>query len=190
VESIVVTLQFQDKRLDLDLPAGIPIHQLIPVLVDTLRLPKTNAQGGQLRYRLLTMPALHTLDEQRTLSQSGIVAGRALSLQPIGASTATFATASGRIFSLDPYQKQLHVVGRADRGHKPDIDLGQEPGGEAVSRTHAQVYRQGQQWYIVQVVPNNLTQVGTTQLTPNQPHALHPGDRIVVGAVQCTFNVA
>ncbi len=191
--TLTLTLQSDSPlsgSLDLELPADVPIIQLVGILLDVLQLPRVDGLGQPIGYRLIKLPSREPLSPQSTLDAAGIVTGRVLALLPAAAGVAAIRTASGRVFPLDDRSKPYYVLGRSDAAQQPDIDFTYEPGGQTVSRLHAQVYRQGAQWMVVQIAPNNSTWVNQTQLLPNQPYPLAHGNVITLGQAQVTFNFA
>jgi pSer/pThr/pTyr-binding forkhead associated (FHA) protein len=96
---------------------------------------------------------------------------------------------SGLVIALDNYGKSELSVGRYDArtGKSPDIDLSEEPHGNTVSRAHAQLRQQGQQWVLVPLSNKSPTYVGNILLNPQQPRTLKPGDVITLGNLQLTF---
>lgn len=187
MDYIVVTVRTQAASRDLELPADIPTGELADKLATIFKLSKKTTSGSPVLYKLLTLPARHSLNRNETLANSGIVTGRVLSLLPIDAGTAVLQTSSGRAFTLDRPEKQLYTIGRGDGSQTPDIDLGQEPLGDTVSRMHAQLYQQAGRWHLVQVASSNVTRIDGTQLTPNQPYPLRSGAKLTFGDLDCTF---
>jgi hypothetical protein len=77
------------------------------------------------------------------------------------------------------------TIGRpsASRGIDPAIDCSEPVDDTAVSRRHAELRwdEGGEHWNVVDVGSTNGTWVGDTQLTPNEPAPLIPGDVVRLG---------
>lgn len=89
-----------------------------------------------------------------------------------------------------PPGKQQVIIGREDPVSSifPEIDLTDHGGDEGgVSRKHARIYQQGDQFYIEDLQSVNYTFVNQEKVLPGQPHALKSGDEIRLGRVKLTF---
>ena len=84
----------------------------------------------------------------------------------------------------------VYIVGREDPigNIYPEIDL-TDYGGDAggVSRQHARITLQGNQYYISDLESTNNTYLNQQQLQPNLPTPLHNGDEVQFGNVTVTF---
>jgi uncharacterized ubiquitin-like protein YukD len=208
MRSVIITLHSPSHRgtLDLELPAEVPVQNLLPALVGALQLPTSDGRGWPIGYQLVYEAQKRALYDREMLMDAGVVTGDVLTLTssaaPMpGVSTAASAAhpgpsvvlrcASGAVIALDNFGKTELVLGRFDtrRGHAPDIDLSEEPGGETVSRSHALLRRQGGQWTLEAVSTKNVTQVGGTSLVPGQSCPLKSRDVIKLGAVELMFEV-
>jgi len=100
----------------------------------------------------------------------------------------------GTQFALPfPAGKTEWFVGRADplEGIYPDIDLTNHGGDEmGVSRRHAQIYMQGNQFYVVDLRSTNHTYVNQQRLLPDVPQLLSHGDAVRFGRVKLNFYLA
>ena len=72
------------------------------------------------------------------------------------------------------------VIGR---GRDCDIILNEHQ----VSRQHARLQQTPQGWTLTDLGSTNGTQVNGRRLTPHEPHALRPGDRVSLGACQLSL---
>ncbi len=92
-----------------------------------------------------------------------------------------------------PAGKTEWSVGRADplEGVYPDIDLTDHGGDElGVSRHHARIYMQGNQFYVVDLQSTNHTFVNQQRLLPNVPQVLSHGDAVRFGQAKLNFYLA
>ena len=199
---MIITLRtpLLQKDTDLELPGDVEIQHLLPELVRALQLPTS---GGADQYQLIRHKRRRALRKKETLLKAGVATGDILSLtstsQMSGGSSgsqgrgygtsALLRSQSGLVIALDNYGKTELSVGRYDArtGKSPDIDLSEEPDGNTVSRSHAKLRRQGQQWVLVPVSNKSPTYVGNILLRPQQPQPLKPGDVITLGNLQLTF---
>jgi eukaryotic-like serine/threonine-protein kinase len=93
-------------------------------------------------------------------------------------------------FRLD---KENNLIGRADPHAQiyPEVDLTAHDPQTKVSRRHARVYRQGNQYFIEDLSSANGTFVnGTVHLQPKIPHALHNGDVVKLGETMLKVSLA
>ncbi len=86
--------------------------------------------------------------------------------------------------------KYEFIVGREDPISNifPDIDLTDYGGDEGgVSRQHARITLQDNQYYITDMQSTNYTYVNQQRLQPNLPTPLHNGDEILIGSIKLMF---
>lgn len=85
------------------------------------------------------------------------------------------------------------LVGRlnADNGVSPDVDLEEWGGVEAgVSRSHAALCHRGGEIYLKDLGSTNGTRINGKRLTPYVEHPLRGGDRLVLGGLSVTVEIA
>lgn len=90
-------------------------------------------------------------------------------------------------FVLD---KDSHLIGRTDphTGIFPEVDLSPYDPETKVSRRHARIYRQGQQFLIEDLSSVNGTTInGAIRLPPKQPRVLNSGDEVKLGETMLKF---
>lgn len=90
-------------------------------------------------------------------------------------------------FILD---KDSHLIGRTDphTGIFPEVDLSLYDPETKVSRRHARIYRQGQQFLIEDLSSVNGTMInGAIRLPPKQPRVLNSGDELKLGETTLKF---
>jgi uncharacterized ubiquitin-like protein YukD len=206
---LIVTLHSPSPRgtLDLELPAEVSLQNLLPELARVLQLPLTDGAGQPISYQLAHQARGRSLGENETLQSAGIVTGDVLSLVsavspsgavPAGASgghwgaSALLRCASGKVIALDNFGETRLTIGRYDArtGKSPEIDLSEEPDGNTVSRAHALICKQGNEWTLVPLSPRNPTRVGNADLVPGKSWPLKTGDVITLGAVRLVFETA
>ena len=93
-------------------------------------------------------------------------------------------------FRLRAEAGQELALGRhsEDRSYRPDVDLGDLPNGRTVSRRHARLFRQDDEWFL-RVEPDaaNPTLVGGQRVDPGQAIGLTSGELLQFGAVSVAF---
>lgn len=209
MQPVVITLRTPDVggAIDLELPGDVEVQHLLPGLLRALQLPTTDQSGRRIIYQLLRERRRRPLRPTESLLDAGINTGDHLNLQssatsdnfprqghslyPQRTSALLRSSASGMVFTLDGYGKQELKIGRYDvrTGENPDIDLSSEPNGSTVSRTHALLRKQGEQWMLVPISTKNPTAVNGNPIPNRQPHPLQHGNIITLGGVELVFGV-
>lgn len=201
--AVVITLQLPEPlrgTRDLEVPENVPVRHLTAALIQALQIP-TTLSGWLVDYRLGR--GGQPFPDHRTLDELGVKMGDRLELiryslqlphrggQPVRGS-ASLQFVSGQPVLLDHLNKAELLIGRPDPrgGPPPDIDLSVQPGGETVSRAHARLRKQGNQWVLIPLPSRNGTFAGGTLLPPHQPYVLRSGDVLGFGAVRCVFTDA
>ena len=85
------------------------------------------------------------------------------------------------------------LIGREDpiSGIFPEVDLTYHGGVEGgVSRRHAKLMKQGEQWMAQDLKSTNHTYINRRRLTPGQPEALNHGDQLRVGRLVFTLQIS
>src|SRR5689334_529683 len=99
--------------------------------------------------------------------------------------------AGDQTFRLRAETGQELALGRhsEDRSYRPDVDLGDLPNGRTVSRRHARLFRQDDEWFL-RVEPDaaNPTLVGGQRVDPGQAIGLTSGELLQFGAVSVAFH--
>ncbi len=99
--------------------------------------------------------------------------------------------AEGFTYPLSAPEGRELTVGRhsEDRSYRPDIDLGDLPGGRTVSRRHALLFRRDDRWFLrVEDAVTNPTLLNGAPLAPGQDIALDDGAHLQFGRVAATFH--
>lgn len=98
-------------------------------------------------------------------------------------------TSSGTDF---PFGNKMEIlIGREDpiSGIFPEVDLTYHGGVEGgVSRRHAKLMKQGDQWVVQDLKSTNHTYINRRRLTPGKPEPLNHGDQLRVGRLVFTFD--
>ncbi len=99
----------------------------------------------------------------------------------------------GQVFPLTTPEGRALTLGRhtEDRSYRPDVDLGDLPGGRTVSRRHGSFFTRNGQWFMrVESTTTNDTQHNGSQLAFGQEVPLAEGDQLQFGRIVTTFHEA
>ena len=90
-----------------------------------------------------------------------------------------------------PLKESTLVIGRVDpkRGHVPDIDLTPFDTSNTVSRQHARLHLNQDNFSLEDLNSRNKTRLGESILTPLKQEALQNGDVVSFGSVKATFRL-
>ncbi len=80
-----------------------------------------------------------------------------------------------------PQQTQVMHLGKPNGHIPPDIDVGELPHSEVVSRVHADIRVESGHFFIEDVGSSNGTYINSIPLLPGNQHQLQSGDRIALG---------
>ena len=80
-----------------------------------------------------------------------------------------------------PLHLQVIHIGKPNEQSPPDIDVSGFPSAEVVSRIHANIRVEGQEYYIEDIGSANGTYINHNVLAKGNRHLLRPGDRIGLG---------
>ena len=85
---------------------------------------------------------------------------------------------------IDLGNRERIIIGRKDRGKKPEVDLAPYGGIEqGVSRQHAVITFDNGCYYIEDLKSVNATLLNNFRLFPGQPYPLKHGDQLEFGAL-------
>ncbi|MDJ0736458.1 MAG: FHA domain-containing protein [Nostocaceae cyanobacterium] len=91
-----------------------------------------------------------------------------------------FHVQSRASWELPPH---LHVIriGKPNEEGLPDIDVSHLSDADIVSRTHAEIRKSGNSYYIQDLGSSNGTYINQTKLVPHTPYQINLGDKIDFG---------
>lgn len=191
MDNVVVTLRYQNREADVDLPADLPVAFLGPILIESLEWPEpvTNSEAmATVAFQMRAVDSGIVVRPAETLASAGIVNGEILELMlvhqaentPSGDEAPPVATpgtpylqctVTGRVF---PCSGSYTMVGR---GRRCNADLSKLPASDVVSRQHANIVRQRGSFRIRDLRSTNGTivdgyvlRVGETVLLRDQSH--------------------
>lgn len=84
------------------------------------------------------------------------------------------------VIELPPHLEVVRI-GKPNDRLPPDLDVSGFPHCEFVSRVHAEIRLEAQNYYIEDVGSSNGTYINHLPLARGSRHRLHPGDRIALG---------
>lgn len=190
MDTVIITLRQQKNDLDLELPVAVPLFMLGPILAEELSKNDPSQSISLEEHSAITVRVVNSKTIVRpaeTLAQAGVVDGDILEL------TATHQTSSpapqfpeekgtylqcretGQIFLC---QNRPMLIGRLP--HHP-ISLDALPHNEAVSRTHANLLRRNDGYWLKDERSTNGTIVDGYMLKSGESVRLRPNSLIQFG---------
>ncbi len=180
---VFVTLQQKNDCKDLALPGDIPSQFVAQTLAKALDI---SLQPGQLcSLELCDGNGAIKISPARSMEEARILNGSfiRLSVENVAAGQNAFLISSNGIrFVLN---KPVMIVGRPDPKSNVSIDVDLSPLDEkkVVSRKHAVIRHEGQDFILVDAQSRNGTWINDTRLVPGEPHVLHTDNRITFGNI-------
>lgn len=174
MDSVIITLRHQQQTVDLEVPVSVPFFILAPILVNRLRWTEFESPNKDILLGGRVINSGMIIRPNETLGQSGVVDGDILELTithqtPYKNSTPGLVTGSylqctetGQIF---PCRGQNSLIGRLP--HLP-IVLTTLPHSDAVSRTHANIMRRSDGFWLKDEHSTNGTFVDGYRLKPGE----------------------
>jgi uncharacterized ubiquitin-like protein YukD len=186
MDDVVVTLKHQNNEWDLALPTTVPLQQLAAILIDTLNLPElkiaqeTSFVSGRLNDELIIRP-------HETLETVHAADGDFLELFIVRTSQSNpgeFANQKGTYFQSVDTGRAFFCRGRSTLiGRLPNhpISLQGLPHSDAVSRTHANLIRREDGYWLKDERSSNGTIVDGYMLKEGESVRLRHGSSIQFG---------
>jgi hypothetical protein len=183
---VAVTLEYGRDTIDLALPMNVPSHLLVDGLVPILKLSNPKAMGYFLGVK--AEQGLRRISANANLGDMGLQHAAIVVLaeneregKPLRESDAFLQAENGSVFTLKSIST---VVGRTDAksGIFVEIDLSSlatDP--KAISRRHAQIEKEGGEFFLVDLASVNGTKINGKRLLPNKKNLLRDGDVIEFG---------
>ncbi len=107
--------------------------------------------------------------------------------QLTGLSLELFHVQSHASWELSPHLDVIRI-GKPNEEGSPDIDVSHLSDADIVSRTHAEIRKTGNTYYIEDLGSSNGTYINQTKLVPHTPYQINLGDKINFGqGNQVTF---
>lgn len=183
---VAVTLEYGRDIIDLALPMNVPSHLLVDGLVPILKL--SNPKGNGYFLGVKAEQGLRRISANANLGDMGLQHGAIVVLaeneregKPLRESDAFLQAENGSIFTL---KSITTLVGRTDAksGIFVEIDLSSlatDP--KAISRRHAQIEKEGGEFFLVDLASVNGTKINGKRIPPNKKNLLRDGDVIEFG---------
>ena len=188
MDTVIITLRQQGKDVDLELPIAVPLFMLGPILAEKLSENDPSlsiSDNSSITVRVVNSKTI--VRPAETLAQAGVVDGDILELtsaQQTSIPDPQFAQEkgtylqcreTGQIFLC---QGRAMLIGRLP--HHP-IRLHDLPHNEAVSRTHANLLRRNDGYWLKDERSTNGTIVDGYMLKPGESVRLRPNSLIQFG---------
>lgn len=180
---VAVTLEQDNYHVDLALPADLPARALGQAIAAKLGL--LPPPGRIFSLSVYTESGLRVIPPNMTAMEAGLLHGMRVTLTVVPLEHETIPAAyleieGGRRIPLGAHA----VLGRSDpqRNLYVEIDLtALLPNPKLVSRRHARIQRQGEQYFLEDLQSNNGTYLNGRELQPGERAVLRDGDVIVLG---------
>jgi hypothetical protein len=188
MDTVAVTLRGRDQEIDLELPVAVPLFVLAPILAEKLGWSDLPLSLEETRF-----VSAHVINSKmivrptETLGQAGVVDGDILELaiaqQPLpaesnlsqGKGTYLQCRQTGEIFNC---RGRANIIGRLP---SHPISLHHLPGSDAVSRTHANLLRRDDDYWLKDERSTNGTIVDGYMLKPGETVRLRRGSLVQFG---------
>lgn len=195
MDYVVITLRYQDGEADLELPVGVPLFNLLPIVANVLSWP-IEGDAAQIVGRVQRTGRI--IQPHSTLAQWDVSSGDVIDLMPkrgdlvepniepaaaavpapAGGKTYLQALATGEVF---PFKGRAILIGRRSREMRPDVDLDAQPNSDAVSRRHARLVQRPDGYWIYDENSTNGTIVDGFRLPQKGNARLAHGSQIQFG---------
>ena len=188
MDTVVITLREQQEEIDLELPITVPLYVLGPVVAE--KLSEKNIVSPLRENDSVTFYVVNSkmvVRPNETLAQAGVVDGDVLELtiaQQNLPSTPAHAREQGTYLQCRETGQTFVCRSRAmlvGRLPKHPICLDVLPGSEAVSRTHANLLRRSDGYWLEDADSSNGTIVDGYMLKSRERVRLRPGSLIQFG---------
>jgi len=185
MRSVIITLNYEDQEADLELPADVPLYLLGPILAEKLNWSGLDLGDGERTVSTRTTSGV-VVRPLETLAGAGVADGERLELIVVSPQQAApdrppgvdgiylQAIATGQIFRV----RKNATIGR---GPRVEIDLGQLPGSDAVSRKHANLIRRADGYWIKDERSTNGTLIDGMMLPDGDSARVRDGSHIQFG---------
>jgi hypothetical protein len=173
---VIVTMQIENgKQMDLSLPWEIPCNKIVAALGQTFNL--SEERQYQLLHSLPGSPL--PIPPSETLAQAGVMMGDILELVPRKMAFLVFEDDLKFMVTGEECK-----IGRNAPGIEVDIDLTTVDEPKLVSRQHATIEFNSDNYYIVDNRSMNGILINDEKIEPESPNKLKDGDRIHFGGKQ------
>lgn len=188
MDTVVITLREQEKEIDLELPVAIPLFILAPILAEKLAdhgISFSFVNADRVTAHIVSSKTI--VRPHETLAQAGVVDGDMLELaeaKQTAPHKSYTAVGQGTYLQCQQTGQMFVCRGRAMLiGRLPThpISLHQLPQNEAVSRTHANLLRRNDGYWLKDERSTNGTFVDGYMLKPGESIHLRPGSVIQFG---------
>jgi hypothetical protein len=192
MEYVMITLRYKDQEVDLELPASVPLFNLIPVLMERL------AWGdGSDPSKFVGQAGHSTVRPNETLAQVDVMDGDILELKEAVGQTFNPPTmmampeATGKAYLQSLDTKEVFVcIGRSvliGRSPACPINLSRMPKSDVVSSRHANLVERDDGYWLYDENSTNGTIVDGIYLESGQSIRLREGSQIQFGETGPVF---
>jgi len=189
-----VTLIYQQQEADLDLPLGVSLFTLVPMTLKALAWEQHVTEENLSNFVVRVRESGMMIHPNETLAQAGVVDGDIIELTAVQPQAISFAdkpvTSTGVYVSGRPFLQsaatgeQFPCRGNVTQiGRSPDctINLTNLPANDVVSRRHANILRQDDEYWLRDEGSTNGTMVDGYSLDASESVRLRDGCQIQFG---------
>jgi uncharacterized ubiquitin-like protein YukD len=80
VDKVIITIRFYEKSIDMEVPANIPVHRLIILILDMLNDVSQVEYGNPSAGRMFSVDLNRYLEDNETLNEAGIWDGSIINI--------------------------------------------------------------------------------------------------------------
>jgi len=181
---VAVTIEYEQKTMDLGLPMHVPSRLVLEGVMEILKVNKRRGQTWMLGVK--TEQGIRRIPINAGLGDSNILHGMVLTLlqeegKAVVQTGAFLRSETGQTF---PLAAKIVLIGRNDpkSGIFVDIDLNtiaREP--KAISRRHAQIEQEGDHFYVTDLGSANGTKLNGQRIPSKEKKPVWDGDVIELG---------
>jgi len=192
MEYVMITLRYKDQEVDLELPASVPLFNLIPVLMERL-----SWGDGSDPSKFVGQASNSTVRPNETLAQVDVMDGDILELKeavgqifnPPTLTTVPDAEGKAYLQSLDTKEIFLCMGRSVLIGRSPacPINLSRMPRSDVVSSRHANLVERDDGYWLYDENSTNGTIVDGIYLQSGQSIRLREGSQIQFGETGPVF---
>jgi hypothetical protein len=196
MQRILITIQYHASALqqEWEVPATIPLQDLLIPLAQLIG-ERTGTEMQPSALTLYTTPPHRILHPRESLAQAGVWDGGIIHIEVAAGAADQFASyllsGTGQQYPLIQEKMEIGRLGRHSAPTErtiPLIDLSGEPSGNTVSRNHATIFYDKEQWYLAtEEGAVNATTLNNQPVAPQTPQELTHGDYLQFGGVGLHF---
>ncbi|MCA9922468.1 MAG: FHA domain-containing protein [Anaerolineales bacterium] len=196
MNNVVITVRYNQQETDLELPVSTPFYILAPILIEKLAWHDNKPLPDDVQYAGRIAETGLVIRPHETLAQANIIHGQILEIQTLSGPfvepvyqsstqlpTPTISSSIAYLQSTDSEERfflrrKSNLVGRSPQC---PIDLTSMPKNDVVSRSHANIIKRSDTFWIQDEQSTNGTIVDGYMLRKNEQVQLRTNSQIQFG---------